>query len=100
MSSSCVQKSKHYVGDTGTKILVEVGENISNALELVLRIKKPDGSTDNWTGTVQGLTKIQYDTKAGDWNIPGEYKLQSYVRLSNWSGLGNTTTFTVNAAWT
>lgn len=88
--------SKHYVGDIGTEILVDVKSNISTATELVLRVRKPvSGTLVNWTGTLEGLTKIKYIVADGDWNEVGVYNLQAYVVMPTWSGLGDNTRFEI-----
>ena len=91
--------SKHYAGDVGTEILVDVKSNITTATELVLRIRKPSGTLVNWTGTLEGLTKIKYIVQDGDWNEVGVYRLQAYVVMPTWRGLGDNTTFELFAAF-
>ena len=95
MSSICKQEKKYYKDTIGTVIYIEVGENISSATELIIRVKKPDGTLDNWTGSQEGLTKIKYTIESGDWDQAGVYYIQAYVKFSSWSGLGETTNFRI-----
>ena len=95
MASSCKQDKKFYINTIGISIHVETGENISLASELVLRVKKPDGTIVNWAGSLEGLTKIKYTVVSGDLDQAGIYYLQAYVKLASWTGLGETTNFTI-----
>jgi hypothetical protein len=93
--------SKHYVGDVGTSIVVDVGTNISRAKKLILMVQKPkESTTTQWNGTLQGTTKIKYVVKKGDWNKAGTYKLQVYVEMPGWSGYGDLTTFKIHSLFT
>ena len=87
---------KHYKGTIGTEVLVDVKENIITATTVLLKVTKPSGIVVNWTDCrVKELTKISYIIKSGDWDEAGEYRLQAYVELPDWSGLGETATFTI-----
>ena len=99
MSSSCSQEKKYYVNTVGTDIIVEVGEKLSTATSLILRVKKPNGTLVNWIGTQEGLTKIKYTVQSGDWDQAGVYYVQAYVKFPSWTGLGQTTNFEVFAAF-
>lgn len=91
---------KYYVGDIGTAVIVDTLSDISLATEVKLIVRKPDNTTAHWTGSVYDTTKILYTTKAGDFNIPGPYRLQSWVRIGTGEWSGNTVLFTVWAAFT
>lgn len=86
---------KYYVGDVGTEILVDTGSDISSASTLELRVKKPDGTTDTWTGTLDGTDSISYTTVSGDFDQSGEWTLQAYVVLPSWTGRGESVAFTL-----
>jgi hypothetical protein len=89
-------RSKYYVNDVGTKIIVDVGEDISDAITMQLNIKKPDSSTVTWNATLEGLTFLVYTVQSGDWNIVGRYLLQAYVVTPDWTGRGDTTSFEIS----
>ena len=84
---------KHYTGEIGTVILVDCGSNISGASVLQLKVKKPDGTTATWAGTLEGTQKIRYTTTTA--LTAGRYYVQSYVEISGWKGHGRTTSFLV-----
>jgi len=89
--------ARHYVNEIGTELIVECGKNLSNAAFLKLSVKRPDGSVVEWTGeqAFQRRTAIRYVTKEGDFNVSGEYQLQSKVSLNGWVGKGRTSKFLI-----
>jgi hypothetical protein len=88
--------SKLYVGDEGTEILVDVGDDISTATVLKLKVLKPSGEADTWDGTLVGTTIIKYIVQTGDFDESGTYQLQAYVEMPAWKGHGDLTKFVVN----
>jgi hypothetical protein len=91
--------SKFYVGDVGTKIIVDGGEDISSATVMRLYVKKPDGVIVTWNAALEGVTKLTYTVQAGDWDIAGRYLLQAYVVTPSWTGRGDTVSFDVTAVF-
>lgn len=90
--------SEYYVGDVGTEVTVETGEDLSSATVTVLKVKKPDDAISaevTWSGTVYDTTKIRYIIANGDWDQSGRYLLQSYVELPTWQGRGDTVAFEI-----
>jgi len=88
--------SKIYVGDVGTVILVNMGEDISGATTTNLIVLKPGDSTEyTWSGSVYNDNYLKYTTLSGNISVEGEYKLQPYIVLSTWSGKGETVTIRV-----
>ena len=83
-----------YVGDIGTEITVDCGQEITGATNTKLVVQTPLGGTEEWTAvvvSVGGKTQyLRYTTKAGDIAIPGVYRLQSYLTLGSWTGSGKT----------
>lgn len=94
------QSSKYYVGDIGTEILVDTGSDISTATSVSLKVQKPSGKEAVWVGTVYDTDYIRYVVKTGDFNEVGTYRVQAYVTLPSWSGLGDTAVFTISARFT
>ena len=94
--TSCDGVSKYYQGDVGTEIYVDTCSDISTATFVSLKVKKPDGTDVEWVGVVSDTTKIKYVVQVGDFDQVGEYRVQSYVEMPSWSGLGDTTTFMVS----
>ena len=90
---------KIYVGDIGTDIILNTNETISSATITNMKVKKPDGTTATWVGALEGTTKIKYTVVEGDLSVAGTYKIQAYVSVSGWTGLGETATFQVYAAY-
>ena len=85
--------AKVYVGDVGTAIELDTTVDISGASSVAIEVKKPDGTTATWSGTVTGTgnTKIRYVTTTGDIDQAGIYFLQAAVTsLSGFTGRGET----------
>jgi hypothetical protein len=85
--------------DVGTIIEVNVGEDVSLATTLELRIRKPNGAVENWTAAKDSLvdTQINYTVVAGDFDQAGEYRLNSYIVLPTWTGHGEPARFEIGA---
>lgn len=80
---------KVYVGDIGTAIIIDCEESLVDVLSNpVINVKKPNGTTAQWTGAVYDTTKVKYSTIAGDLDVAGTYILQPYVAFATWSGKG------------
>lgn len=97
MADTCSGESNYYQYDTGTTIIVEVCSDITTNTQVEMRVQKPDGTETIWSASmVPGETsKIKHVVGAGDWDQAGVYKLQAYVALPGWTGLGDTVQFRV-----
>ncbi len=98
-STPCDCPGKYYVGDIGTIIIIDVCSDITTATLMALDVTKPDGTTDRWVGSLSGSTSIQYVVDVDDFDQAGEYRVQSYIEMPNWSGHGDTTQFTVSEVY-
>ncbi len=87
--------NKSYVGDIGTIIEVDMGTDISHASLVELHVKKPGGSSVEWTGAVYDTNYIRYSTVDGDFSLPGLYLVNPYIEIGNWKGYGETVSFRV-----
>jgi 5-hydroxyisourate hydrolase-like protein (transthyretin family) len=82
--------SQIHVGDIGTTLIVTVLEDgaivdISSATSLEITIKKPNGTTETKTGvfTTDGTDgRMQYISIAGDFDQPGNYRIQGKVDIT------------------
>lgn len=90
---------KIYVGDVGTVITVDCGENISAATVMELKVEKPGGATITWTASLYGTDYLRYTIQSGDLDESGTWKIQASVTLPSWSGLGETDKFIVYEAY-
>ena len=82
--------NKVYAGDVGTEIILNCGSDISGATATLIKAKKPDGTTVNWTAAVYNSNYLRYVTEAGDLDQAGRFYLQASLTLGGWSGLGET----------
>ena len=87
-----------FLGDIGTEINIDVGEDISAQTELAVLYEKPDGTTGQWTGTISGTEIVQYTTVEDDIDQAGTWRLQAYIKLSGgWSGYSTIAYMTVES---
>lgn len=82
-----------FVGDIGTELLINMGENISSASSVSLSVRKPDGTVVTWTPTIQGTLYLRYLTQSGDLNLAGEYAISPLLTIGSWTGRGETVYF-------
>lgn len=87
---------KVYVGDIGTELIADVGEDITTATVFRLMYKKSDGTKGHWDATQEGTTTLVYITKADDLDCPGEWEFQAYISMPAWSGRGETAKLTIH----
>lgn len=99
--ASCTdgRSSSYYVGDEGTVISVDTCNSIEAATVVELKVRKPDGTDVDWTGTRYGTHTIRYTSQSGDFDQAGEYRLQAYIVSPDWTGRGDVTTFKIKAAF-
>jgi hypothetical protein len=82
---------KIYVDDIGVEIRLDVGQSLTGATEIKIKVEKPDGTTASWTATAYSDQVITYTTTSAgtpavtDLNVAGKYKLQAYVKWGDTS---------------
>jgi hypothetical protein len=86
---------KVYVGDVGTDIIVDCGQDISGATSTSLEVNKPDGTNVSWTATIYQSNYLKYTIIADDFDQEGIYRVQSKLTLGGWTGRGETANFRV-----
>ena len=91
--------TKLYQNDIGTIFTIDCGSDISGAINTRLLIRKPDGTLVEWTAVTYDSNYLRYTTVAGDLDQVGSYKLQATLNINNWSGRGETTSFTVYSSF-
>ncbi len=75
-----------YVGDVGVQIRLDTHQTLTYATKMEIHAVKPDGTDVVWTATQYGTTQsITYTTVNGDFDLPGDYILRSYVEWSTGS---------------
>lgn len=88
-----------YIGDIGTKISLDIGEDISaSTVRRIYYLRpNPDGREGYWEATLDTDNQtLYYITESGDLNVFGAWKLQGYVSMPEWRGLSKTVTLVVN----
>lgn len=86
------------IEDIGTVIEIDIGEDVSRFTQAIAKVKKPDGTTTEWT-LVQGDTNqlLQYTTQEGDLDQAGLWSVQTYVELPGGKWHGKVDRFRVEA---
>ena len=78
-----------YLGDIGTEIVLDLGEDVTAATVRSIVAMKPDYTHVDWTAVADGTTGIKYVTQTGDLDVPGVWELQPYVEMPAWKGYGD-----------
>ncbi|MHC1787895.1 hypothetical protein [Solidesulfovibrio sp.] len=88
-------KNRIYTADTGTEIILDVGQDITGAT-VSIDVLKPGGAVSTWAATVHTIDGaaryVRHTTIASDLDVAGVYRLQPVVALADgsWSGRGET----------
>lgn len=91
---------KVYVGDTGTQIILDCGQDISAATAISVELRKPNGSTASWAATASGSNAISVVTGgANALSLAGTWLLQAKVTLPTGVWRGETAQLVVYAAF-
>jgi len=77
-----------FVGDIGTEIELDCGQDVSLAAVRKIFALKPDQTVAEWVAVQSGSNSILYVTVAGDIDQVGRHYLQSYLEISGWKGRG------------
>jgi len=85
---------KHFVGEVGTLIKVDLTVDVSGGTGPKIYVAKPDGTTVEWTATIN-TQYLEYTIIAGDFDVAGKYCIQGGVTTGAWTGRGETTSFIV-----
>jgi len=78
-----------FVGDVGTQLLLDCGQDVSASTVRKIRYLKPDGTSGYWDADLDdGLEKIYCYFQAEDIDLSGTWKFQSYLEMPTWTGHG------------
>lgn len=78
-----------YVGDTGTVITLDCGQDIREATASSIEVRKPDGTAVSWPAPVAAdATSVAFVTEAATLDQAGVWRLQALVTLPSgrWRG--------------
>ena len=87
---------KMYVGDVGTKIILDIGvptDGLSGAIFSVL--KKVGQAPAAWPAMPYGTTELIHTVGEGEYDVAATYKLQAEVNTGTWSGRSETVEFRI-----
>ena len=73
-----------YMGDIGTLLRVDCGEDISSGASFEIKYRKPDAlkTTGSWVGTLSGTDIVQYAIQDGDLDVKGTWRVQAEITVS------------------
>lgn len=91
--------SKVYVADVGTEIVLNCGADVSAATVKSIKVQKPDGTTTSWAAVLEGTNYLKYTIQDGDLDQAGAWKVQAYIEIASWKGLGETAKLKVSEAF-
>lgn len=91
--------SKVYLGDTGTVITLDCGQDVSSATARAIEARKPSGDVVSWTASASGADAISYTTDDDDIDEVGDWRLQAHVTTAAGEWLGETVTLRVYPAF-
>lgn len=88
---------KLFVGDVGTKIVVDAGVSLEGHTLIKFLVSKNNGSPVDWSAVVEDATGgiVVHYVGEGDLNVAGKYKLALYVEFGSDKYTGETAVFMV-----
>lgn len=92
--------SKTYIGDTGTEVILDCGQDVSSASARTIEARKPDGSTVSWPAVAEGANGIKATSAADTFDQAGAWRLQARVTIGAGTWRGETATLRVFEHWT
>ena len=87
---------KHYRGEIGLTIIVDIGQDITTAGSYSLKVRKPGGTEVSWAASIYNTNYLKYVTETDDLDEAGTYYLQSYIEIDQWKGRGETADFDID----
>ncbi len=89
-----------FVGDVGTVISIDLGEDLAAVTSSKFKVVKPDNEYAEWAPAVNG-TALEYTLQAGDIPVVGRYAIQPYLEFSTgWRGHATPVTLIVKSVLT
>lgn len=93
--------AKHYVGEIGTEVYLDTGLDLTNAINVAVKYRKPDAVTNGtWTGEVYssysalaqstGTYYVKKTVASGDFDTSGNWKMQAFVAMTTGTWYGET----------
>lgn len=77
-----------YVGDWGTKLIVNCVSDISAATLRSIELRRPDGSTISLVAVAENATTISAIIPIGVLNMPGQWRINAKIAtaIGAWTG--------------
>jgi len=84
-----------FAGQTNLTIELETSVSLAAVTSVWIYYIKPNNAAGQWEGVVSG-TKITYSLVSGDLDVPGDWRIWSYVIFANGKiGVGDAVKMTV-----
>ena len=88
---------KVYVGDTGTAVIIDCGQDISAATLRSVEMLRPDNFPVSVAASASGANSITFTTLSGTFDTAGVWKLQPKVTLPTGVWRGETVSLVIYA---
>jgi hypothetical protein len=75
-----------HVGDIGTPIVFDTGEDLTLATVHKLIYRKPNGTTGEWEGIIDGTKLMFVTTLITDLDQAGTWDVDAYIEIPGWKG--------------
>ena len=79
--------SQIFVGQTALKFILDTGIDLTNAMQVKIKFRRPDGTTGEWNAEIEpppSNGRISYTIQTpGDLNIAGNWQLWAFVVFSD-----------------
>lgn len=92
--------SKHYLGESGTSLILDTGILVGSANFKYINYRKPDGLTGTWSASFYssysqiagavGTYFLNHTLVATDLDTPGKWRFQSSIGAIDGTWLGET----------
>ena len=98
--------TKHYVGEAGTSLILDTGILVGSATDKYIKFKNPSGTTGTFSASVYssfsalaggiiGTYFLSHTLAASDFNVPGDWRFQAYIGVTDGTWYGEAVTLTV-----
>ena len=87
--------SVSYRSDVGTGLILDCGGGVSTATVRKVRAKMPGGGIKEFVAAANTTNTIKYVLLDGDFNVAGNWQVQSYIEMPGWKGRGEWASVTV-----
>lgn len=90
-------QKKIYVGDAGTELIFDTGQNINDATARTVEASRPDSTTASILADASGMTAVRFITNESTFDQAGDWLLQPKVTTPAGTWRGETVSLRIYA---